>query len=148
MRKFFLLLFTILSANFIHSYEFKVSFLLSENKSFIEEKVKKSLTHYYLNDNLNRIGYDSSSATIIKEKEENPFRRIEIIFFGTLTITSFSAWMFFSLFNVIMYNDTFGNLRRDQFLILYDGSGVLSLSVSISDLLIGLKLKSKTVEFF
>jgi len=147
MKRLLLFLLIILSHHSLFSAEFTVSFLLSGNKSFTEEKIKKSLSYYYIKDNLNKIAYNSTSFAT-QEKEENPFRRIEIIFFGALTMTSFSAWMFFSLFNVIVYNDTFGRLRRDQFLILYAGSGILSLSVSISDLLINLKKKSKTVEFF
>jgi len=147
IKKLLPLLLIMLSNYFLLSADFTISFPLSGNKSFIEEEVKKSLSYCYIKDNLNKIAYSSTSFAP-QEKEENPFRRIEIIFFGTLTVTSFSAWMFFSLFNVLVYNDTFGSLRRDQFLILYAGSGILSLSVSISDLFINLKLKSKTVEFF
>ena len=76
------------------------------------------------------------------------FRRMEILFFGSLTIVSFSGWFAFSIFNVLIYNDPFGVIRREQFLTLYLGSSVISLSVSVSDLLVNLKKKNKYVEFY
>ncbi|HOV15032.1 MAG TPA: hypothetical protein PK771_12150, partial [Spirochaetota bacterium] len=76
------------------------------------------------------------------------FRRAEILFFGSLTIVSFAGWLTFSIYNVIIYGDTFGNLRRDQFLILYGGSAVISFSVAITDLFIQLKPKIKGVEIY
>jgi len=82
------------------------------------------------------------------KKEENPFRRAEILFFGSLTIISFASWISFSIYNTLMYNDSFGNLRRDQFIVIYLGAGIISFSVSITDLLIRLKIKSKGIEFY
>lgn len=83
-----------------------------------------------------------------KKSEENLLRRAEILFFGSLTIVTFAGWLSFSIYNVIIYNDTFGNLRRDQFLILYGGSAVIAFSVAITDLFIQIKPKMKGVEIY
>ncbi|OHD23205.1 MAG: hypothetical protein A2Y34_09445 [Spirochaetes bacterium GWC1_27_15] len=84
-----------------------------------------------------------------KQTKENLFRRAEILFFGSLTIVSFAGWMSFSIYNVVMYGDTFGNLRREQFLVLYLGSAVISFSVSISDLFIQLSPKiNKNIQIY
>jgi hypothetical protein len=80
--------------------------------------------------------------------DENPFRRAEILFFGSLTFVTFGGWLFFSLYNVLIYNETFGKLRREQFLLLYLGSTVISISVSVSDLLISMRSKMKNVEVY
>ncbi|MCK4796188.1 MAG: hypothetical protein KAT05_02335 [Spirochaetes bacterium] len=82
------------------------------------------------------------------KKEENPIRRASILFFGSLTFATFGGWLFFSLFNVLIYDETFGKLRREQFLILYLGTGVISISVVLSDLFINLKPKMKRVEIY
>ena len=83
-------------------------------------------------------------------QEENIFRRMEILFFGSLTIITFSGWLAFSLFNIIIYSDDFGILRPSQNLALYLGSGILSLSVSVTDLINNLQKKRKFryVEFY
>ena len=83
-------------------------------------------------------------------QEENIFRRMEILFFGSLTIITFSGWLAFSLFNIIIYSDDFGILRPSQNLALYLGSGILSLSVSLTDLINNLQKKRKFryVEFY
>ncbi|HOF00588.1 MAG TPA: hypothetical protein PK385_05020 [Spirochaetota bacterium] len=82
------------------------------------------------------------------KKKENVFRRMEILFFGSLTIVSFAGWLSFSIFNIVIYGDTFGIIRKEQFLPLYLGSSVVSLSVSVSDLLINIKNNKKIVEFY
>jgi hypothetical protein len=82
------------------------------------------------------------------KSEENLFRRAEIIFFGSLTVSAFASWMFMSLYNSLIYGETFGNLNRNQFLLLYLGAGTISISVSITDLFIKLKPKIKGVEIY
>ncbi len=82
-------------------------------------------------------------------KPENPIRRSEILFFGSLTFTVFGGWIFFSIFNAMIYNDPFGKLRNEQFLPLYFGSCIISFSVAISDLFINIKPKlSKNIEIY
>lgn len=81
------------------------------------------------------------------QKKENIIRRAEVIFFGSLTIVSFMGWLTFSLYNMMIYGDTFGSLRREQFLTIYMGSGILSLAVSISDILAQHFSTSKTLDF-
>jgi hypothetical protein len=80
--------------------------------------------------------------------QENIIRRAEIIFFGSLTLSAFASWLFMSLYNTLIYQDTFGNLNRNQFLLLYFGAGTISISVSVTDLLIRLKPKMKGVEIY
>lgn len=84
------------------------------------------------------------------KKKENPIRRAEILFFGSLTIISFSGWLLLSVFNMMIYGEDFGVLRREQFLLLYLGSSFLSIAVVVSDLFIGLKpkLKLKNIEVY
>jgi hypothetical protein len=74
-----------------------------------------------------------------QKKEEMLLRRSEILFFGSLTFVTFGGWFFFSIFNVFIYNDSFGKIRREQFLPLYFGSATISISVVLSDLFINLK---------
>ena len=120
----------IIEKPFLTSLEFSIS-----NKKIF-------LNNFELNNKIkNEISlYDS-------EKKENPFRRAEILFFGSLTIISFGGWLGFSIYNVIIYGDNFGILRREQFLTLYLGSTILALSVSISDLL-KRNNKFKNIDFF
>ena len=82
------------------------------------------------------------------KKQENLVRRAEIIFFGSLTLSAFASWLFMSLYNTLIYQENFGNLNRNQFLLLYFGAGTISISVSITDLLIKLKPKMKGVEIY
>lgn len=79
---------------------------------------------------------------------ENIIRRAEVIFFGSLTFSTFIGWLLFSAYNSIIHGDTFGTLKRYQFLSLYLGGSVLAFSVSLSDLLIRLRPFMKRVEFF
>ena len=138
-----------------------ISFRLTKPKS-----ANKNLYHYYnMNDILDidkyQLMFDDSrnymritnfAATGEKStaQEENIFRRMEILFFGSLTIITFSGWLAFSLFNIIIYSDDFGILRPSQNLALYLGSGILSLSVSVTDLINNLQKKRKFryVEFY
>ena len=83
-----------------------------------------------------------------KKNKENPFRRAEILFFGSLTFVTFSGWLFYSIYNVMIYNETFGRIRKEQFLPLYLGSCVISFAVVISDLFIYYKPKTKKVSFY
>ncbi|HPO50036.1 MAG TPA: hypothetical protein PLO89_06885 [Spirochaetota bacterium] len=130
----------------------------SERSSFISLKTgvnfENKIDDFYLSRNyakdslfLNAL-FDGLNRYEFKKKEENLFRRAEILFFGSLTIVTFSGWIAFSIYNMIIYGDTFGNLRRDQFLILYGGSAVISFSVAITDLFIQLKPKIKNVEIY
>jgi len=82
------------------------------------------------------------------KKEENLIRRAEILFFGSLTFATFGAWLFFSIFNALIYNGTFGELRREQFLFVYLGSSVISISVVVSDLFLRLKPERRRIEIY
>lgn len=97
-----------------------------------------------------RITNYASAGEKNSTQEENIFRRMEILFFGSLTIITFSGWLAISIFNIIIYDDDFGILRPAQNLSLYLGSGILSLSVSVTDLINNLQKKRKFryVEFY
>ena len=97
-----------------------------------------------------RITNFASTGEKSTAQEENIFRRMEILFFGSLTIITFSGWLSFSIFNMVIYGDDFGMLRPAQNLSLYLGSGILSLSVSVTDLINNLQKKRKFryVEFY
>ncbi len=84
---------------------------------------------------------------LFDNKNESLIRRAEIIFFGSLTFVSFFGWLAISGYNALMGSETFGTLKRYQFLTLFIGSGVVGLSVSISDLFVQLKPYLKNVEF-
>lgn len=114
------------------------TFLSLYNDYFL---IKKNLG--YFNKSIQNYQNDSES-----KYKENPFRRAEILFFGSLTFTVFGGWLFFSLFNVLIYNDVFGRLRREQFLILYLGSSVVSISVVLSDLFVTQQPKMKKIQFY
>ena len=80
---------------------------------------------------------------------ENPFRRASILFFGSLTFATFGGWLFMSIYDVLVYGDVFGNLRREQFLLLYLGSSIISFSVVLSDLFANLdKNKKGFIQFY
>ena len=104
------------------------------------------------NDSKNYLRITNFASTGEKSttQEENIFRRMEILFFGSLTIITFSGWLSFSIFNMVIYGDDFGMLRPAQNLSLYLGSGILSLSVSVTDLINNLQKKRKFryVEFY
>lgn len=109
---------------------------------------------YNQNPDMYKISYGFSLNNFLKvnkyefKSKENLIRRSEVLFFGSLTFATFGGWLFFSIFNVLIYDDTFGKLRRDQFLILYLGSSVVSVSVVLSDLILLFKPKMKHVSFF
>lgn len=84
---------------------------------------------------------------LFDDKNESLIRRAEIIFFGSLTFVSFFGWLAISGYNALMGSETFGTLKRYQFMTLFIGSGVVGLSVSISDLFMKLKPYMKNVEF-
>jgi len=120
--------FNILDKNFLSL--FNDYFLIKKNLNYFD----KTIQFYQLDTD--------------KKYKENPFRRAEILFFGSLTFTVFGGWLFFSLFNFLIYNDTFGRLRREQFLILYLGSSVVSISVVLSDLFVTQQPKMKKIQMY
>ncbi|HOJ63034.1 MAG TPA: hypothetical protein PLE45_01320 [Spirochaetota bacterium] len=138
---------------FIVFFLFLKIFLYSEELNLTQNPYFTSLTFSINNKKifLNSFELNTKIANDISlystETKENPFRRAEILFFGSLTIVSFGGWLGFSIYNLIIYGDNFGVLRREQFLALYLGSSLLALSVSISDLL-KRNNKFKNVEFF
>jgi hypothetical protein len=130
--------FSVIIADFKFDYDFNTN-----NDSIWKNQI--SQTRIYQTD----INYVMNKIEEFEfKKTENLFRRAEILFFGSLTIISFGSWMCFSIYNTMMYGDTFGNLRRDQFLIIYAGAGIISFSVAISDIFIKFKLKTKGVEIY
>lgn len=157
MNKYFIAIFIIFFSIF-ENYSLQPTFepivYLSFNIKKNEEQNKIKITQqiidydYYENNLTSYNNYLNKHINYNAKKEENMFRRMEILFFGSLTIVSFSGWFAFSIFNVLIYNDPFGVIRREQFLTLYLGSSVISLSVSVSDLLVNLKKKNKYVEFY
>ena len=123
------------------------------NKNYI--LFENKLTDYYYNQNNNyniSVKFDFNDNLDkyqnSDKKKENLFRRAEILFFGSLTFATFGGWFFFSVYNKMIYNEPFGQLRREQFLPLYLGSSVVSISVVLSDLFINLKPKIKGVEIY
>ncbi len=122
-------------------YNFNIldkSFLTLFNDYFL---IKKNLS--YFDNSIQNYQLDTD-----KKYKENPFRRAEILFFGSLTFTVFGGWLFFSLFNFLIYNESFGRLRREQFLILYLGSSVVSISVVLSDLFVIQQPKMKKIQLY
>jgi hypothetical protein len=132
------------SLSFSQSFDIQFTFAKIDLKFKTDEKVKSSDVVYYSDFQT----YLTMAEEYELKKEENLLRRAEIMFFGSLTIFSFASWISFSIYNIMMYNDTFGNLRRDQFLFIYIGAGVLSFSVSLTDLFFRLKPKTKGFEFY
>lgn len=82
---------------------------------------------------------------ILDYKGENLIRRAEIIFFGALTFASFAGWLGISGYNMMMGSETFGTLKRYQFMTLFIGSGVVGFAVSLSDILLRVKPYMKNV---
>lgn len=112
--------------------------------SFNDDDISRNSANYFSNYYLT----PSNIGLMEFKKKENVFRRMEILFFGSLTIVSFAGWLCFSIFNIVIYGDAFGIIRKEQFLPLYLGSSIISLSVSVSDLLINIKNNKKIVEFY
>lgn len=113
-----------------------------------------SLTNSEMNNLLFALNYltaekeNDSYLNFRKEEKENPIRRAEILFFGSLTFSSFGAWIFFSLYNFLIYNEPFGRLKREQFLVLYCGCTVVSISVVLTDLFLANEKKFKTFSIY
>jgi hypothetical protein len=117
----------------------RLNFDLLEKKMSYDNELNNTIK---FNSNINLMEqYDLNS-------DENIVRRAEIIFFGSLTLSAFASWIFMSLYNTLIYQETFGNLNRNQFLLLYFGAGTISISVSITDLIVRLKPKMKGVEIY
>ena len=83
-----------------------------------------------------------------EKQEENLLRRSEILFFGSLTFTAFGSWFFLSIFNALIYGEPFGKLRQEQFIPLFVGSSLISISIVLTDLFINIKPKLKNVEIY
>lgn len=84
----------------------------------------------------------------VERKQENLLRRSEIIFFGSLTFAAFGGWFFLSVFNVLIFEEPFGKLRQEQFVPLFVGSSLISISIVLSDLFINIKPKLKKVQIY
>jgi len=85
-----------------------------------------------------------------QKKEELLLRRSEILFFGSLTFVTFGSWFFFSLFNVFIYNEPFGKIKREQFIPMIFGSGTISIAVVLTDVFMRVKpkLDEKNIEVY
>ncbi len=83
-----------------------------------------------------------------EKKQENLLRRSEILFFGSLTFAAFGGWFFLSVFNVLIFEEPFGKIRQEQFVPLFVGSSLISISIVLSDLFINIKPKLKNVEIY
>lgn len=132
---------------FIFSNEINSRLVISNNYNFVTNhkiaKDDKSVA-LYSNDGTAK----ETDKLDINYKNENLIRRAEIIFFGSMTFVSFMGWLMFSAYNSVIYAETFGTLKRYQFLTLYLGSSVVAFSVSLSDLFIRLKPFFKRVEIY
>ncbi len=133
-----------------------ISFKMNDKKTRLnmQRNMNNLIDWQYYNDFTSNRNYNNiikyATAPKTNVAEENIFRRMEILFFGSLTIISFSAWFAFSIFNIIIYGESFGVIRKEQYLPMYLGSSVLSLSVSVSDLINNLRKKKsfRYVEFY
>jgi hypothetical protein len=128
----------------------KKYFNISFSINFFESSYQNNLQNYFSSSYWRYFDtiYEDIKRYDVANKE-NPFRRASILFFGALTFATFGGWLFMSIFNVLIYGDVFGNLRRDQFLLLYLGSSIISISVVLSDLFVNLsKKKYKIIEFY
>ncbi|HBD96433.1 MAG: hypothetical protein A2015_06635 [Spirochaetes bacterium GWF1_31_7] len=145
--KYIYSIFFIVSIVLLHSNEIDKKVILKSGVNFITNKhiIGTPITKYSTSSNDDSVINEPLSINI---KGENLIRRAEIIFFGSLTFSTFLGWLMFSAYNSIMYEDTFGKLRRYQFLTLYLGGSVIAFSVSLSDLFIRLKPYFKRVEFY
>jgi hypothetical protein len=157
----FFILFNIIAENDISSdsNKLKIKLFIIDFKELNYEDfigITYNFKDYLYRDKTPNIGCDFIRLIYIDkmqkyqlQKPENPIRRAEILFFGSLTFTVFGGWLFFSIYNAMIYNDPFGRLRNEQFLSLYFGSCVIAFSVSLSDLFINLKPKfKKNIEIY
>jgi hypothetical protein len=118
-----------------NSFDFN-SYLLNDFK--IESAVKLEYLEYF----------NDLENFRIEKKQENLLRRSEIIFFGSLTFAAFGGWFFLSVFNVLIFEEPFGKLRQEQFVPLFVGSSLISISIVLSDLFINIKPKLKKVQIY
>lgn len=160
MKYFFLFLFFSLSSSFLFSNEIQGRVLIrshynySQNRQIERERqgngesVVLFSSERPLGDEVSFFQEEATKENILDYNGENIIRRAEIIFFGALTFVSFFGWLTISGYNAIMGSETFGTLKRYQFLTLFIGSGVVGLSVSLSDLFLRLKPYLKQVEIY
>ena len=83
-----------------------------------------------------------------EKKQENLLRRSEILFFGSLTFAAFGGWFFLSVFNVLIFDEPFGKLRQEQFVPLFVGSSLISISIVFSELFVNIQPKLKKVQIY
>lgn len=118
-----------------NSFDFN-SYLIEDFK--IESAVKLEYLRYF----------DDLENFRVEKKQENLLRRSEIIFFGSLTFAAFGGWFFLSVFNAMIFEEPFGKLRQEQFVPLFVGSSLISISIVLSDLFINIKPKLKKVQIY
>ena len=135
------------SNNFIYNFN-----QINQNQNYIFAKSdvldKSNYTYNYdsFNKNIKIEYFVNFNEYKYKKKEENIFRRAEILFFGSLTFATFGGWFFYSVYNAMIYDSTFGTIRREQFLPLYLGSSLISISVVFTDVFINIRPKLKKIE--
>ncbi|MCG8572149.1 MAG: hypothetical protein MJB14_18615 [Spirochaetes bacterium] len=130
-------------------FSLSANVIIKDHWNYVKnQKVQEQNIKFYSNSENEEI--DTNPFIDLNNKGENLFRRAEILFFGSLTIISFMGWLSFSIYNTLIYGDSFGVLHPNQFIALYLGSSVLSLSVCVSDLLIRVqkRMKNKRVRFY
>ena len=117
----------------------------------------KSYIHYDIPNNYQNIKFETGiKFSYFKEvqkykferKKENLLRRSEILFFGSLTFSAFGSWFFLSVFNALIYGEPFGKIRQEQFVPLFAGSSLISISIVLTDLFITIRPKLKNVEIY
>ena len=112
-------------------------------KTSVNEIEKTLLLNYNMNNFL--------TLLITEEQEEkilhHPFRRAEIIFFGSMPLTVFLSWFIISFANWIVYfNSSFGTIFEFQRFFIYFGALNLSLFIAIDDFLISRGIKWKGIQ--
>ena len=140
--------------NMLKSYSFKKTASFEKN---IDIKMKYYFSNYYQNNYNNNLKFETGmkfryfyelEKYKFEKKEENLLRRSEILFFGSLTFTAFGSWFFLSVFNTLIYGEPFGKIRQEQFIPLFVGSSLISISIVLTDLFINIKPKLKNVEIY
>lgn len=139
--------------NILNSLKFKK---LAFDENNFNLKMKYDIQDNYLY-NYNNIKFETGmkfsyfyelEKLKFEKKEENLLRRSEILFFGSLTFTSFGSWFFLSVFNALIYGEPFGKIRQEQFIPLFVGSSFISISIVLTDLFINIRPKLKNVEIY
>jgi hypothetical protein len=143
LKKIFILFLFLSNLQFFTLFANEKSILIKNNWNYIRDN---QLINFQSQENTNtkeELKNTEDEKFIFFSQKENFIRRAEILFFGSLAISSFLGWFTFSIYNFIIYGDVFGILRINQFIALYLGSSIFSFAVSVSDLVIRMQIYNK-----